>query len=84
MRKPIIGLAALLLSVSTHGVLAGQAPRFRGDSTIAELMHVDSTSRLVLSVSGMMFEYTARGIDRARRRADSSVANTAIALWQDS
>lgn len=47
----------------------------RGDSVVTTLLNRDSTSRLTLTGRSLAFEFTRAGVDRARERADSSLAD---------
>jgi hypothetical protein len=57
----------------TH-VSEAQTAQPNGDSVITELVHADSSSKLTLTNRDVVFEYTPLGVERARRRTDSTTA----------
>lgn len=61
-------LAVVAIAASAHA----QAAPF--DSTIALLMHHDSTSQLTLTARSVIYEYTQKGVAEETRRADSATA----------
>jgi len=76
-KHAIMALAVVTAVLLPNSTLSAQAIRPFADSTIAELTHDDSTSRLTLTTHHVVFDYTARGVDRARSRADSTTDSNA-------
>jgi DNA-binding transcriptional LysR family regulator len=70
-RKSVLIVASLVALLSSSERLIAQTS---GDSTIADLIHDDSTSHLVLTSHAVTFAYTARGLDEHRRHTDSVTA----------
>jgi hypothetical protein len=71
MRKSILIVSSLTALLLSSNQLAAQT---RADSTIADLMHDDSTSHLVLTSRAVTFAYTAHGLDHLHRHTDSVTA----------
>ncbi len=75
-RSALIALSLAAAVVRPGSLVAGQTVRSPADSGLV-LVHRDSTSQLTLANTAVVFEYTARGVERERQRVDSTTANYA-------
>jgi hypothetical protein len=70
-------LTTLIFAASVVGTqaAAGQDVQSPRDSVIVRVVHVDSASQLTLTTQQVVFAFTPLGVERARRRADSTTGD---------
>jgi hypothetical protein len=76
-RSWLIALSMTAVTVLVADPLRAQGTRLPNEPTDLVLMHHDSATRLTLTPDAVVFEYTARGVERERQHMDSVTATYA-------